>query len=312
MSFERRGIVFTPKDLEGLDWVPLLAKSGLNVVALHGGVEDVIAYSESAEGQRFAAEATDAGLAYECELHAMSWLLPREHFAPHPEWFRMDRHGERQADANLCPAHPDALALVTARAVDLARRLPPSTDRYYFWPDDAGAWCHCDQCRALAPSDQHVLVMNAIVSAVRAFRPEARLSCLAYANCLAAPQAVKPAPGLFLEYAPIERCYRHALADPSCELNREHAAGLPALLERFGTAGAQVLEYWLDASMFSDWRRPARPVPLRPDLLAADLDFYAGLGFHSATSFGVFLDAEYFAAYGTPPVEAYGRALRGA
>src|SRR5688500_9062157 len=69
------------------------------------------------------------------------------------------------------------------RAVELAERLPPSTDRYYFWPDDGGAWCHCDRCRCLAPADQQVLVMNAILTALRSVRPDARLACLAYLDC---------------------------------------------------------------------------------------------------------------------------------
>ena len=43
---------------------------------------------------------------------------------------------------------------------------------------------------------------------------------------------------------------------------------------------------------------------------AADLAFYAALGFRSATTFGVFLDTDYFAAYGPPPVAEYGHALR--
>jgi hypothetical protein len=247
---------------------------------------------------------------HEFELHAMHWLLPRERYAEHPDWFRMDRHGERQPDANLCPSHPEALATVASRAVELAERLPPSTDRYYFWPDDDGGWCHCDQCRSLTPSDQQVIVMNAILAALRTARPDARLSCLAYLSCLAPPTSVAPAQGLFLEYAPIRRCYRHPLSDPCCALNREHAAGLPGLLSTFGTDGAQVLEYWLDASMFSGWRRPARPVLFDLGVLKADLAFYARHGFRSATTFGVYLDAYYFATHGTPPVIEYGQALK--
>jgi hypothetical protein len=308
-TFARRGIVFTPPDLNGPDWVPLMVDSGLNLVALHGGIEEVTALVESEAGRRFMADAEAAGLEREYELHAMGWLLPRDRFAEHPDWFRMDRHGERRPDANLCPSHPEALAIVRRRAVELAERLPPSTNRYYFWPDDTGAWCHCDACRSLPPSDQQVLVMNAIMAALRAFRPDARLACLAYLNCLPPPTAVAPSPGLFLEYAPIMRCYRHALSDPSCALNREHAAALRALVSAFGSDAAQVLEYWLDSSMFSGWRRPARRVPLQPALLAADVAFYAGLGFRAATTFGVYLDADYFAAYGPPPVTEYGRAL---
>lgn len=309
-SFSRRGIVFTPHDLDGPAWVPLLAEAGLNLVAPHGGVEEVIAFTESAAGQQFLAEAEAAGLDREFELHALNWLLPRARFADHPDWFLMDRHGERRPDSNLCPSHPEALALVAARAAELAGRLPSSTGRYYFWPDDNGAWCHCERCRGLTPSDQQVIVMNAILPALRAIRSDARLACLAYLDCLAPPGAVAPASGLFLEYAPIRRCYRHALSDPSCALNRQHAAGLPALVAAFGADGAQGLEYWLDASMFSGWRRPARRVPFQPALLAADLAFYAGLGFRSVTTFGVFLDADYFATYGTPPVLEYGQALR--
>src|SRR6266568_2910002 len=60
MMFERRGIVFTPHDLEGPAWVPLLAEAGLNLVALHGGVDEVIAFTGSAVGQRFLAEAEAA------------------------------------------------------------------------------------------------------------------------------------------------------------------------------------------------------------------------------------------------------------
>jgi hypothetical protein len=310
--FKRRGMVFTPSDLYGPAWVPLMARAGLNLVALHGSVEEVLEFTQTKVGRRFLAEAEAAGLEHEYELHAMSWLLPREQFSAHPDWFRMDQQGQRRPDANLCASNPEGLSMAAARAVELAERLPPSTERYYFWPDDNGAWCHCDACRGFAPSDQLVLVMNALMTALRAIRPEAQLSCLAYLDCLTPPTTIAPAPGLFLEYAPIRRCYRHALSDPDCALNREHAAGLPALLAAFGSEGAQALEYWLDASMFSAWRRPARHLPFQPALLAADLVFYAGLGFHSATTFGVFLDAYYFATHGTPPVAEYGHALMGA
>jgi hypothetical protein len=308
--FTRRGMVFTPGDLYGPAWVPLMARSGLNLVALHGGVEEILEFMESRTGRRFMAEVDAAGLEHEFELHAMSWLLPRDRYSEHPDWFRMDRHGERRADANLCPSHPEALGVVARRSVELAERLPPSTERYYFWPDDDGGWCHCDRCRALGPSDQQALLMNTLLTALRAFRPEARLSCLAYLQCRPAPTTIAPAAGLFLEYAPIRRCYRHPLSDPECALNREHAAELPSLVARFGPDGAQVLEYWLDASMFSEWRRPARQVPFHPEVLEADLEFYEGLGFRSVTTFGVFLDAYYFATHGTPPIAEYGHALK--
>ena len=138
--FTRRGMVFTPGDLYGPAWVPLMERAGLNLAALHGAVEELLEFVESKAGRRFLAEVDAAGMQHEFELHAMSWLLPRERFGDHPDWFRMDGHGERRPDANLCPSHPEALACVSARAVELAERLPPSSDRYYLWPDDAGGF----------------------------------------------------------------------------------------------------------------------------------------------------------------------------
>ena len=77
-----------------------------------------------------------------------------------------------------------------------------------------------------------------------------------------------------------------------------------------------MLEYWLDASMFSGWRRPARRVPFQPALLAADL----GVLRRPGLPFGDDLWRvpgwpTTLPAYGTPPVARVrpgaGEALRG-
>jgi hypothetical protein len=308
--FERRGIVLCPSDLEDAGWLPRIAEAGLNVVGLHGAPEATLAYVESASGEQFLSRARELGLEVEYELHALGWLLPRDEFDAHPDWFRADRHGTRRPDSNLCPSQPEALDVASARARELARRLQPTTNRYYLWADDATPWCHCEGCRSLSEADQNLQVMNALLAGLREERPDARLACLAYANTLAPPERVRPAPGIFLEYAPIDRCFRHALNDAGCALNRGTLRTLAPLLEAFGAEGAQVLEYWLDASLFSGWRRPAARVPFSREVLAADLACYAGLGFRSVTSFGVYLDPDYLARYGEPPVREYGGCLQ--
>jgi hypothetical protein len=75
---------------------------------------------------------------------------------------------------------------------------------------------------------------------------------------------------------------------------------------------AQALEYWLDASRFSGWKRPAVSIPWRPDMLRADLEAYAARGVRHVTTFAVWIDADYVAMHGPPPVHDYGRALAGA
>ena len=76
-------------------------------------------------------------------------------------------------------------------------------------------------------------------------------------------------------------------------------------------ARAHVLEYWMDCSRFSKWRRPAVRLPFRVDVLRADVAFYSSLGIRSLTSFGVMLDQDYVREYGQPPVLEYSPALQG-
>lgn len=309
----RRGIVLAPEDFS-LDWVPRMVDSGLNVLGLHmqQSRDDLLPFLDSAPGEAAVRRARASGLDVEYEIHALSLLLPREHFAEHPEWFRMDTRGDRVANGNLCVASADALAVVCRNAQALARRLTPSTNRYYLWPDDGAAWCHCPECQVLTPSDQNVVVMNALLQALRCVDPAARLACLAYHSTLSPPEAVVPEPGLFLEWAPIARCYRHCIDDPGCAVNREHAISLVRLLAAFTPGEAQVLEYWMDASMFSRWRRPAVKLPFDPEIMKRDVAWYASLGIRSLTSFGCFLDADYVRRHDEPPIRQYGGLLCGA
>ena len=311
--FRRRGIVLIPADLSYERWPELAAESGLNVIALHAQSRPLSRLAEflrTEVGERFLSHAGELGLDVEYELHAMADLLPRERFGRHPEMFRMDEAGERVPDANLCVSSPEALEVISQRSAVVAGQLTPTTHRYFLWADDGRPWCQCPPCRELSPSDQNLTAMVAILGGLRTTDPQATLAALAYHDTLDPPTKVKPVEGLFLEYAPISRSWQVPLSDPSSEVNREHVERLRRLIEFFGPRESQVLEYWLDASRHSNWQRPAQKLPVTPEVMAADAEFYHSLGFEHATTFGVFLDAEYFERYGVPPVVEYGRALR--
>jgi len=311
--FDTRGIVLCPDDLTLADWPRLAAEAGLNTVGLHMiGNEGLAGLRElmgGPVGQRLLADAAGHGLAIEYELHAMRELLPRELFGEAPELFRADEAGARVPEWNLCPSSAEALRVVSEGAVWLAQSLRSTTHRYFMWADDGCPWCRCRDCADLTPSDQNLLVMNAIARALRQVDPEARLAALAYDNTLEAPRSVRPEPNVFLEFAPIRRDSSRPLDDAGCEENRRHVEVIDPLLEVFGTEGAQVLEYWMDVSRFSAWKRPAVRLPLDPAVFEADLAFYASKGFRHATSFGCYIDAEYVRLHGMPPVAEYGAAL---
>ena len=156
-----------------------------------------------------------------------------------------------------------------------------------------------------------MLFENHLVRALRGLDPDAALAHLAYANTLTPPRKVKPEPGIFLEYAPIKRRYDLPYEKQTAPHQPDALSALDANLEVFPARTAQVLEYWLDVSRFSGWKRPAVKLPWRRDVLEADLSTYAARGIRHVTSFAVYVDADYRRRHGEPGfLGEYGESLR--
>jgi hypothetical protein len=309
--FETRGVVLIPDDFTLRDWPERARRAGLTTLALHHGrsVREVVKFVKSDAGQDALARARKLGLQIEYELHAMSDLLPRDLFNKDKSLFRMNEQGERRPDSNLCVHSSAALDAVAENALALARQLRPTTGRYFFWGDDGQPWCRCPKCRELSDSEQALLLENHLLQALRGAEPGAQLAHLAYANSIRPPRQVKPKPGVFLEYAPIQRRYDVPYAFQN--EGQDALSNLDANLKVFPAGTAQVLEYWLDVSRFSGWRRPAKKLPWNRDVFLADLDTYAQRGVRHVTSFACYIDADYVRLYGEPSaLFDYGADLR--
>ncbi|MFB3787600.1 MAG: DUF4838 domain-containing protein [bacterium] len=309
--FQTRGVVLTPGDFTWTGWPEAAKDARLTTISLHHSQSPahVIQFMQSPSGQRFLEQWNQLGLQAEYELHAMRELLPRDLFSKDPSLFRMDEKGERNPDANLCVHSSAALAIAAENALRIAKILKPATHRYYFWGDDGLPWCRCSQCRELGDSDQALILENYLVKALRSLDSQAQLAHLAYANSLQPPRQVQPGPGVFLEFAPIHRRYDIPFESGEDEAQRRNLEALDANLAVFGAENAQALEYWLDVSRFSQWTRPAKPLPFSPSTLRADLRTYGRRGIRHLTTFAVFIDEEYIKKYGVPPVQTYGDAL---
>lgn len=309
--FLTRGVVLVPDDLTLEDWPERAKRAGLTTVALHHGASPTLVadFVRSAKGQRFLERCRQISLQVEYELHAMRELLPRSRFKDEPALFRMNDQGQRTADANLCVRSARALDIAVENALALAKALKPTTGRYFFWGDDGCPWCRCPDCRGLSDSDQALALANHLLQALRSLDPKAQLAHLAYANTLPPPKQIKPAPGVFLEYAPINRRYDAPYADQHDPSHQDRLELLDANLVVFGAQDAQVLEYWLDVSRFSKWKKPAVKLPWNSAVFAADLDTYGQRGIRHVTSFAVFIDADYLARHGEPPLDEYGAKL---
>ena len=315
---ERRGILIHPEELDE-SWIERLEEAHIDTLGLHpvGGaaadrsLEEAVRRHLLPENVRLREALGRRGVAVEYEAHAMAWLLPRSLFDVKPEWFRMDETGARRADFNLCASNQDALEYLAARAEQLARLLETGQERYFFWLDDGrDLRCHCPRCRELSAGDQQLLAVNAMLRGIRRYKSGASLAYLAYVDTITAPEKIAPARGVFLEYAPFDRDSHAPLFDPKSEKNAAQARSIGALLEFFGREGSQVLEYWMDNSRFSGWKKPPKELILDEDVMRGDVRAYREMGFENITSFGCYLGADYRALWGEPPVRRYGEILR--
>ena len=316
--WQMRGLVLSTQELAEVDWPALAARSGINTIGTHITPSEVLAFLDTDKGRSFTAACREHGITVEHQLHAMGELLPRELFSQDPELFRMDTSGVRTADFNCCVHSEKALEIIAANAARLAEALRPDNHRYYFWLDDNAPVCCCPLCREYSPSEQALIVENRMLRAIRQVDPEARLAHLAYSHFMDPPVKVKPEEGIFLEFAPIYRSWDVPLTeeDALCPrgypvTNGDNLRWLEANLKVFDPADAVVLEYWVDASLFSRWKRPSVELPWHPEVCSSDLATYARYGLRNVTSFAVYMDAEYFQRFpSTAPIEEYGSLLR--
>ena len=306
-------LLIHPEELD-ITWLEQLEKLGVKELGLHpvGGrranetLAAMLDRFETPEYRRLLDEAARRGIEVTCEMHALRYLLPADALAAHPHWQRVNAQGERAADWNLCPSCDEALEYRSESAARLYRRLPGRPRRVSLWLDDAqDAFCHCEKCRGLSPSDQQMIVLNALLRGVRALRPDAKLPYLAYFETLPAPTRRDLREGLYLQFAPYKRDLTRPLEDPACEANRKETAHLESLLDFFGTEDSTALDYWFDNSLLSRYTKPPRRLVPHPDVVKADMAFYRRLGFERVSSFACYLGADYRALYGLPELDCF-------
>jgi hypothetical protein len=312
-GFATRGVVLLTGDLSLTDWPERAARAGLTTLGIHHGSSPqiVIDWVKSPTGQHFLEQCQKLHLHVEYELHAMRELLPRSLFAKNPELFRMNEKGERTPDCNCCVHAGRTLQILAENALRIAATLRPTTGRYFYWGDDGQPWCHCRHCRDLSPSEQAVIVENHISRALRKSIPKAQVAHLAYTNTFLPPEKVRPEEGVFLEYAPISRRYDIPYERQQDPKQKDRLTALDANLRVFPQETAQVLEYWLDVSRFSGWKKPSKKLPWKKDVFLADLETYRRRGIRHVTSFAAWIDAEYRDRFGDLKfIDEYGDGLR--
>ena len=303
-------LLIHPEELDQC-WLDQLHLLGVKTLGLHpvGGqhaddsLRGMLELLQQPEYQSLLRRAAEMGIEVTCEMHALRYLLPVEALEAHPQWMRVNRKGIKTLQSNFCCSHADALALVAENAARLYRQLPGRPQRVSFWLDDAqDAFCHCERCRQLSPSDQQLIILNAMLEGVRSVRKDAMMPYLAYCETLPAPTETKPHEGIYLQYAPYLRSMDHPICD---EVNAACSRPLPALLQFFGAKNSVVLDYWYDNSWFSNYQKPPKELHVNDAVVRADIAYYRSLGFENISCFACYLGQDYRKLYGLPDLSAF-------
>lgn len=295
-------------------WIDKAVSAGVDILGLHptgGGraiksLTDLIERLKTDEYRALIDYAYEKGIKIEYEIHAAGYLMPRELFDEHPEYFRMNEKGERVRELNFCVSNKEALSIFSERAAELASNLYRSTNNLYFWMDDSGnSHCSCPLCKELSPSDQQMIAVNAMIRRIKKQNPDAKMAYLAYIDTIT-PPSVEADEGVFLEYAPYKK-YTAKGENAEAIINKEFEMA-EKLVEYFGEEDAKVLEYWYDNSLFSGWKRPPKEFTLNAGAMEKDIQYYKNMGFSYMSTFACFLGTEYEELYGECDIVPFGRA----
>ncbi len=151
------------------------------------------------------------------------------------------------ANTELCYSNPEVRAAFVETVMRYARQHS-EVDLLHVWMSDSyNNKCECAGCRANNPSDWYVELVNAIGRQLKDEGLPMRLVFLGYMDLLWPPeQARLTADNVTFMYAPITRCFRHALADAQCDAGED--AARPALnrcrLPHTNRSYAEVMRQW--------------------------------------------------------------------
>lgn len=193
-------------------------------------------------------------------------------FKNHPEWFGMDKNGNRSLDPHIvfCTSNPAAVSYLHNNLLSYLN-AHPEIDIFDFWPPDSEKWCTCPECEALGnPSERHVLFVNQTARFLKNKCASIKLECLAYSQYTKPPTQIFLDEDVLLDFCPINQSFEYQIYDERSENNKFYKENL--LLWRKLFKG--------DISIYSYYRKYAwRSLPnIIPHYMQNDVRFYHDCG----------------------------------
>ncbi len=158
------------------------------------------------------------------------WLPGTVHFREHPEYYALvdgaripcnDGAGPGQP----CLTHPDVLHIMTDNILRYLRENPGVSLVDVSQCDNVN-YCRCERCAAVDEEEgSHcgtiLRLVNAIAEAVEQEFPHVMLQTFAYEYSTTPPRITKARHNVLIRYCTMAACFRHAIDDPDCPINRK-------------------------------------------------------------------------------------------
>lgn len=270
-DFNHRSVVIYYSGSEINIWIDFAAKSKLNAVHIH-----------SDEGlDKISGLLTDRGIEFNI----------RRHF-----------FGETYSSEDKTSLKESQLLLI-----DYVNKLPKEIKEFFLWPADVKLKMAKTDSKLTMP-DVVLMFTNEMAEAVQSVRPGSKMSFLAYWSTWGVPQKVAPSDKVFLEIAPMFRCFSHAVDDPKCPINSgEIFPAIEGLARLFNMSESHILEYWLDASLFGRGKFDGLHgrLPQFGEVIRQDLKYYKSKDIKNISTFAVGLNEDYFSKFASPTIFQY-------
>jgi Domain of unknown function (DUF4838) len=220
---------------------------------------------------------------------------------------------------NFCSRKRSIFKNSQEKMFNYIENLPFSNKNLYCWQSDQYIErCKCKIDKKKRTSDLLLQRLNLFINNPKILGKK-NLAFFAHLGTWRVPRIHYPHPNIFLELAPVHRCFSHSINDQFCKINKKVVKPeIEAFLKRFSVETTQVLDYWLDASLFGrmefknfGWAFSFGQgrIPHIPRILQKDLLYYQGLKIQKIMSFAVGLDEKYLQNFTSPMIYLYPKLL---
>ncbi len=157
-------------------------------------------------------------------VHSLQWIILRNMFDEHPEYFGCDDKGNRSLNRQPCLSNDDVLQLVVDYAMNYFSRY---NNVFSVSQNDGMSFCQCEKCKAFnkahgnTDSASMINFVNRVAEKVREKYPDARFETLAYQDSLVPPENLEISDGIVIRMCPINGCVLHDFDESGCRENEK-------------------------------------------------------------------------------------------